>query len=240
MLCLILLGACSKDTAPQPEQPAIEKTKAELSTEILGKWTLGLESVRTLAETGSIEFLADSTFIYQELNKNGVVGKYLVVSGNEITLANNGKVSGISIEGTKLSGSVTWNANTVKVSGDKVSIAITGSKTELLARAWTLTKFEDGYILNDNDLGADKINVIFSKAGTYFGQFLAGTHIVEEANMNWKWHSTKSDRLVYWETGSQVNEEKNYVIIRELTSSILKTTEYTDGEETNFTFIPLK
>lgn len=239
-LCLALLFACSKDKDPDPGQPVIEKTKEQLSAEILGKWTLGLASARTSADIGSIEFLADSTFIYQELSKNSVVGKYLIVSGNEVTLAKNGKVSGVTIDGTKLSGSVTWNAATMKVSGNKVSTVVTGSKTDLLARAWTLTKLEDGNLLNDNDFGADKLNVIFSQAGTYLGQFLAGANIIEEANMNWRWHSTKPDQLVYWETGSPVNEERDYVVIRELTGSILKTTEYRDGEQSNYTFIPLK
>jgi len=231
--------SCSKDADPEPEE-LTTIDKKQLQTDIIGKWVVESNSGRTLADLGFIEFLKDSTYIFQDRAQSKTIGKYQVVSGDQISLDKSGNITAIKLTGDKLSFKYVLSAQTISVVAAKTVVTVAGSQTSTLARGWMLTSLEDGHIITDNDLGIDRAVVVISSSGTYLGQFTNKGKVVEESLSNWKWHSTKSDRIVYWETGAQVKEDEDYVIIRELSATTLKTREYHDGVEYNYTWTPLQ
>lgn len=45
---------------------------------------------------------------------------------------------------------------------------------------------------------------------------------------NWKWDATKTDRFLYWWGNEAPNPDTDFVTVRELTGSVLKTAELMD------------
>ncbi|WAC12402.1 hypothetical protein [Dyadobacter pollutisoli] len=237
LVVFALATSCSKDhELPDPDDLSGNE---KLQTDILGKWIVETSSGRTMTDNAFLEFLSDSSFIIYSITDTTVTGTFKVTSNTEISLANFGTMSEIKITQDKISFKLAFSGKWLAISAVKSTLVDASDKTKLLSRSWSLTTDESGAILLDNDLGADKATVLISASGTYFAQFLSKGHAVESAMGNWKWHSTKTDRFVYWEDGEPINEETNYMIIRELTKDILKTTDpQPDGTFEYFVYIP--
>jgi hypothetical protein len=232
----VLLLSCTKDHDIEPKPNDTEKS--QLQTSIVGKWTVESRSGRTTADNAFLEFLTDGTCIIYNIADTLVTGKFEATSGTEINLAKFGTLTEVKFEQGKVNLKLAYSGKKLTITAGKVAIVDSSDKTKLLSRNWSLTKEENGADFFVSGLGVDKVTVLFSASGTYLVQFSNKGQLVEAGMLNWKWHSAKADRIVYWEDGTAVNEDKNYVIIRELTKDILKTTEYPNGQLSNLVLIP--
>lgn len=196
-------------------------------------------------KTGFIEFLSDSTYTIYDSEGNYFTGKFEAKDGTTISLANLGTLSGINFAQEKINFKLTYTSNSksITVTANKVKDVPTGDKAKLLGRKWYITHEEDGQTLfeeeveiyDDNDklveaFIPDSISVLMSPYGTYVVQILKNGVLKKATIVNWKWHSTKTDRFIYWVYDIPADEEDDYVIIRELTQDILKTTEYSQDK----------
>lgn len=229
VLLLVFLSACSDDhtTDPGPEtNPDTEK----LQKSIVGKWVVESRSGRTMAQTAFIEFLSDSTFVLYNVTDTLVQGKFNATSGTDVSLEKFGSLSEIRFAQNKISFKLTYANNILTISANKVDAVESSDRTNKLSGSWSLTADENGvdFFNENNDWGkmVVKITFFFSPSGTFIGQVYAADGLILSETRNWKWHSDKADRFVFWEDGAVVNEQKDYVIIRQLTESILKTQEY--------------
>ncbi|TDE08288.1 hypothetical protein [Dyadobacter psychrotolerans] len=225
----LLFQSCSKDSKdmPQPETP---NEKGKLQSDIVGKWIIQSSSGRTTADEAFLEFLSDSTFLVYNVSQTLATGKFNAISATEISLDKFGSIKEIKISQDKISLKLTYSAKTLTITANKSAAVDTSDKTKLLSHLWSLTADQDGAsILTNNsqwEKPVDKVTFLFTSSGTYLAQIFSKGEVFESQTINWKWHSTKSDRLVFWTMGSTLNEERDYVIIRELTTSTLKTLEY--------------
>ncbi len=192
-------------------------------------------------KTGFIEFLSDSTYIIYDAESNYFTGKFEAKDGTTISLANLGTLSGINFAQEKINFKLTYTSNSksITVTANKAKNVPAGDKAKLLGRKWYLTHEEDGHtmleeeleIYDDNDKLIDKfipdsINYQMSSSGTYVLQLFVKGELRNAQVANWKWHSTKTDRFVYWKYDMPVDEDEDVIIIRELTQDIFKATEY--------------
>lgn len=192
-------------------------------------------------KTGFIEFLSDSTYIIYDSENNYFTGKFEAKDGTTISLANLGTLSGINFTQEKINFKLTYTANSksITVTGNKAKDIPAGDRAKLLGRKWYLTHEEDGnQILNQetdiyNEEGTvtgtfilDSLNFLMSPSGTYVVQMFEKKVLKTAQMANWKWHSTKTDRFVYWWYDEPVDEEKDVIILRELTQDVFKATEY--------------
>lgn len=192
-------------------------------------------------KTGFIEFLSDSTYIIYDSEEHYFTGKFEAKDGTTISLANLGTLSGIAFTQEKINFKLTYSSNnkSITVTANRAKDVPTGDKAKLLGRKWYLTHEEDGskmfteevelYDDKGNVTGTfipDSINFLMSSSGTYVVQMFDKGQLKSTEMANWKWHSSKTDRFVYWWYDMPVDEEQDFVIIRELTQDVFKASEY--------------
>jgi hypothetical protein len=109
-------------------------------------------------------------------------------------------------------------------------------KSKLLLKSWSMLNSEDG--ADSLALGLDKSILLFSSDGSYkTTAFITGGGTIV-TNRNWKWHPTKPNRILYWYPGQAVDENQNYIDIRELTESSLKITNSSSYGPGDYSFVP--
>lgn len=235
LFLLIFISGCSKDNSIEPEQDTDTK-KTELQKAILGKWVVATSSSqRTMSENAFLEFLSDSTYIVYNLTETLVQGKFNATSGTNISLENFGTLNEIKFTQNKIDFKLIYSNKTLAISANKTAVASATDKTMMLTHLWSLTSDESGSIVLGNTNNnwnkiITKFTVRFSPSGSYIASIYNNDEIIYAEVANWKWHSTKSDRVVYWSGNDAILEEENYTIIRELTETNLKTLEFSEDE----------
>lgn len=231
----ILLLCCNDESGISSERDNATKIE-QLRKGILGKWTFEAKNLRTEDNRSLIEFLRDSTFIVK-LSKGQVFsGKYSIVGPSEISLENFGEISDIVLQEDKINFKLLYEKQIVVVNANKVNTLTEEEKTQLLCRKWQFTNQEDG---RDSANAIDRAFTTFFDSGTYVTEiYTKNSQQGWTETWNWKWHSTMNDRIVYWKGDDKIEEDKKYMIIRELTPSILKTTESKFWGVRNYVFLP--
>ena len=205
---------------------------------------------------GYIEFLSDSTYMIYDSQGNFTQGKFNALTGDSISLSNFGSLGGIKLGSSTLDFKLHYSAGsgTVTISANKAPAVASDSRTALLCRSWYLTNADaGGDIIGSTDsyynpatqqyedYTIDSLTFVITTSGTYIvQQFNKGT--LKNADVaNWKWHSTQSDRFVYYWDNDPIDEAHDYVIIRENTKTILKLSEIDEennNEELKYTLLP--
>ncbi len=232
-LLSVLIWSCSKkadDVGPEPDK---ESSKITLQSDIIGKWMIEVPNARKAEKGAFIEFLSDSTYIIYNLTPSIVTGKYKATSNTEITLDKFGTASEVKIAQGKVSFKIVYSGTTVLLSAIKSSPVDASDKTRLLAHYWSLNNEGDAALIfegTDDLYGKqiEKLTIRFSPSGTYMIELFNKGAVFRSEMSNWKWHSTKADRFVFWSGNEKVDEEKNFILIKELTDKVLKTTEYVE------------
>jgi hypothetical protein len=242
LLLLAFINGCSKDNSIEPKQET-DAEKSKLYTSVIGKWVLETSpNQRTTSENAFLEFLSDSTYIVYNISETLVQGNFNATSGTSISLENFGTLSDIKFTRNKIGFKLTYSNKTLTVSASKAAAVDATGQTQLLSHLWSLTVDEDGKEIlgntnNNWDKEITKATLRFTAAGSYITCLYSGDELLYADVFNWKWHSTKSDRIVYWSESEPVNEEVNVSIIRELTATTLKVSDYGEDEVwSNFTF----
>lgn len=211
--------------------------------------------------TGYIEFLSDSTYMLYDSEGRYFQGKFQANTGDSISLAGLGSLGGIKLADGNLDFKLYYSAGSksIVVSGNKAASIPMDTRTTQLCRAWYLTReadgeeaFEDSEEYNEETqqyepYQIDSLGLIMTTSGTYIVQeFFAGKLLYAEV-ANWKWHSTKSDRFVYYWYNEEPDEDRDYIIITELNSTVLKAYEEWDDDndgtidtEWNYVFRPAR
>jgi hypothetical protein len=241
-LLSVLMYACSKKSDDVEPVPGNGSSKITLQSDVVGKWMIETPNARKAEKGAFIEFLSDSTYIIYNLTPSAVSGKYKATSNTEITLDKFGSITEAKITKGKISFKIAYSGVTVLVSGTKSNAVDVSDKTKQLSHIWSLNNEGDGMIVfvsEDDYYGKqiEKLTIRFSPSGTYLVQMYNKGEVFRSDMINWKWHSSKSDRIVYWKEGQTANDEVNNIIITEITNKVLKTTEntkQTDGELLTF------
>lgn len=238
MFCLMLplvLLSCIADDSIRADQNNTAKIE-QLRKDILGKWTFETKNLRTTDNSSLIEFLKDGMFLVKLSNGQVFSDKYSILGPSEIALDNFGEISNILLQEDQINFKLIYEKQVVPVNANRINSLIEKEKTQLLCRKWQLTNQEDG---RDSANAIDRAFTTFFDSGTYLTEGYSKTSQQGwTETLNWKWHSTMNDRIVYWKKNDKIEEDKKYMIIRELTPSILKTTESTFWGLRNYVFIP--
>lgn len=202
-----------------------EPVSAEvLKSEILGRWTFDGENLKSLSENSFIEFSNPNTFVLSLRGEKFVSGKFSVDNSSTISLGDLGRIDKIVLSPGNVEFTLSYDNKSVSLKGNRTTVNNSDDKTALLCRKWLMTNQEDG----KDTLGGfvDRSLLTFSNSGTYLIEaYTNGNQAPAVISWNWKWHSTLSDRIVYWREGNEIEEDKKYIIIRELTQDTLKITE---------------
>jgi hypothetical protein len=188
--------------------------------------SVSVTSLPTPSNTGFIEFLSGNTYIIYDNFGAFFSGKFEVKDGSSISLAGFGSISEIRFNDQKINFKINYAASgkSIEVMANKAAEIAATDKTKLLcAHTWYVTDDEDGKSLVGNTI--DRATILFSLSGTYLVQFFKSGKLVEAKVANWKWHTTDPNKIVYWWDDDLPNENTDYVLLRELTNSILKTRE---------------
>ena len=198
--------------------------------------------------TGYIEFLSDSTYLIYDSEGHLFQGKFNAVTGDSISLGKFGSLGGIKLADNKLDFKLYYAAGskTVVISGNKAPAITADSRTALLCRSWYLTNADYGSTIigstneyyNEStqqyeSFTVDSLSFVITTSGTYIVQeFEKG--ILKTADVaNWKWHSSIANRFVYYWDDQPVNEDEDYILIRENTTGVLKLSEFYDDNGDN-------
>jgi len=236
MIPLLLLSCNAENDIPSEQN---DSAKIEqLRKDILGKWVFGSKNLRTTNNNSFIEFLKDTTFVVSLGSEKMYSDKFTIVNTSEISLENFGKVENILFKDDEINFGLSYAGQKVVVNANKTVAFDDSAKTQLLSRGWEMTDQEDG---KDTVANVGRSFITFSSSGTYKIEVHSegGTRHVT-GNYNWKWHSTISNRIVYWHDRGEIDEDNRYMIIRELTPTSLKTTESNFWGLRNYVFIPEK
>lgn len=205
---------------------------------------------------GYIEFLSDSTYMIYDSEGNFTQGKFNALTGDSISLSNFGSLGGIKLGNSTLDFKLHYSGSstTVTISANKAPAVASDSRTALLCRSWYLTNADaGGDIIGSTDsyynpatqqdeyYTIDSLTFVITTSGTYIvQQFNKG--ILKNADVaNWKWHSTQTDRFVYYWDDEPFDEAHDYVIIRQNTTTILKLSEIDEEDNNNelkYTLLP--
>jgi hypothetical protein len=200
-----------------------------------------LETAPAGDKTGFIEFLSDSTYMLFDAAGNYITGKFQATDGKTISLKDFGTLSEITFAQEKINFKITYSSNnkSITISANKAQPIPESEKAKLLSRKWYLTHEEDGHVIFEEEAEIyddegnvtstffpDSLNFIMSSSGTYVVETFEKGHLKQAQMANWKWHSTLTDRFVYWWYDVIEDEDRDVVIIRELTKDVFKATEY--------------
>lgn len=189
-----------------------------------------------------IEFNSDSTYIIFDDNQKVYTGKFEAKTGDSISLAGFGYLTGIAIESSKLTFKLHYSATskTISITSNKAEPVKANDRTTLFCQhPWYVTTEADGAeMLNYEDWEyvdgkevsyiVDSITITMSKNGTYLIQQFSKSKLKRAEMARWQWHSTKADHFAYNWDDRDFDEENNVVQITELTSSVLKVIEKGD------------
>jgi hypothetical protein len=235
LFCFALLAmislACTKDhvVIPDPETPS---ETLKLQTKVLGKWLVELTGGRTTSSNAFMEFMSDSTYIIYNITETVGVGHYEAVSEESLKLEGFGTISAIQFDQTKISCVLSVPNKDISITGIREAEVMLDERTKLFARSWALTNLEDGgpLLTSDEDPNIKfDMDFVFSANGTYLNVLKYKGEVSPGVTGNWKWHSTLSDRVVWWRDGEAIDENQN-LLIRELTPNFLKLTAKADNE----------
>jgi hypothetical protein len=232
---VFLIWSCSK------KSDNIEPEK--LLSEVIGKWQLNSQYGINEKNKPFIEFLSDGTYIIYNLTKEPVVDKYEIEGENKIVLDHFGQLSEVDVIDDEISFKMTYEGKTVSVLASKLPTIPLTERTRQLTHRWSINNEEDAslYFNNvDDPIPFDKFIVFFTPSGTGCTLSFSKGQLIDIYLYNWKWHSKLADHLYTWDNpydgeyfeSDRENEDNNYVKIRELNTTQLKTTGYyigTDG-----------
>jgi hypothetical protein len=255
---VVCLAACSKDDSPKKDSPAnvlyskvlgkwsfggvvieARKKPVEKGSPLSRKLSSGLAKEADMG-AGFIEFLSDSSYFIYDAAGNVFSGQFSPKDSTSISLGAFGSISNISFAEKNIGFLLTYNGGkTLTIEANKAEPIVMDDRSKLLCRTWYVTKEEAGEALlgwefeyNDNghvdSVYIDSVGIQLTGSGTYIVQTFS-KKVVQSAEMaNWKWDATKSDRFLYWWGNDVPNPETDFVTVRELTSSVLKTSELMD------------
>lgn len=237
LVVFALATSCSKDHV-EPD-PTSQTEKEKLQTSISGKWIVESSSGRTTADNAFLEFLSDGTYIVYNITDTLITGTFEATSGTGILLEGFGTLSEITFAQDKISFKLNFSGRTLTIVANKSVKVATGERTMLLSRNWSITELEDGAKLLTADEDPNirfNINVLFSASGTYLYQYSYQGKTFHFSMANWRWHSTDPDKVVFWQEGHEVDENTDFLVVRELNQEIFKITDNAN----NLTLVPAK
>lgn len=219
----------------------------------------GLDDVESTV--GYIEFLSDSTYLLYDSEGRFFSGKFRAQTGDSILLGSFGALGGISFSNGTLHFKVYYNAGarSVTITANKAAAVAANERNAPLCRNWYVTREEDGEALFGDDeyydetlheyvpYTLDSLTLRMTSSGTYITQSFDDKGILRDVEVgNWKWHSTQPDRFVLFWDDEAPDEENDFLIIREVSSSVLKLQELVDAnndgiqEEANMVLRPAR
>jgi len=230
----LLFFSCAQNDDIENGQDEHLKTE-QLRKDIIGKWKFDSNDLRVTGDDSYIQFTADGIYIVNNGEKNLATDKFLVTGPDKVSLNNFGSVQNIKISDGAATFELLHNGKNLSISAKREIVLPESERTEMLSRKWKMLNIENGV---DTLALVDSSFVTFIKSGTYLTEAFVGpkNNGPLVTTLNWRWHSTLSDRIVYWRAGTEIDEDKNYIIIRELSDDTLKITESNFWGLSRYTF----
>ncbi len=230
-LAIMCFVSCDKDDSEL-------KNELETKASINAKWV-----VEGTSEFKSFEFNESGNYI---IVKEGTVkssasnsilfGTYEYDADQTITLSEFGTIK-ISDYGTDHMNFVVelkdGTEEPVSLKATKKEEMGSSERTDLLCRSWKLIRINDVNVEGTEE----EITVLFSKAGTYFVEFVNPNPDVLGGLAEWSWSNSSKTAINY--SWTQYGEGGTFDIV-ELTDNSLKILEEFEGEESEMsTLVPL-
>ncbi len=201
-------------------------------------------------ETISAKWLTDGSSVYKsfEFNESGnyivvkdaetkstndeviLFGTYEIIDNKTITLSDLGTISISNIDDNSISFSIKLANdpnNEILISATKGAEMENTTRTDLFCRTWEMVS------VNGVDVTGTsyELSVLFSKAGTYFVEYVDSEY-EDDGNLSyWKWKDNTESEFLYSRETPPVWEDDNVVEVIELTNSTLKLLERFDDDE---------
>lgn len=213
-------------------------------TSLLNKGIFSGHLSKKESSIGFLEFLSDSTYLIYDSEGSFYSGKFDVKDGTSIDLKNFGSLSDIKFSQGKIDFKISYSspAKTIHIAANKADKVASDNRTTNLSRNWLLTKeasgdyvYEHGTEVYNEEtddwetLYFDKLTILFSQSGTYLVQYYKNGVLLSAEVANWKWHSTDSKFIYWWDTYPE-DEDESSVEVLELTNIRLKLLETFEGE----------
>jgi hypothetical protein len=219
LICSVLIVfSCNKS---ENNNSVVDAAKKSISK----KWII--ENLKSTLSSDYLwfEFNLDNTYIIGKADGSFLSGSYTISDdAKSIALINYGLMTINTLSDSEFAFTLVLISSTdsITLSATPAPVIATSSKTDLFCRNWKLNKIsnEDTTVLFPNT-ETTKLEVVFSKYGTYFVTTGYKDGSFEYLNRQWKWKDQSENAICYGDLTCNCTGD-NEVTIVELTKTFLK------------------